>query len=492
MNLIEKLKQSFDRDLAAPACIVDGKVMNRSGFVQLVCLTAMNLHRLGVREGDVLGLTMPHAPVHLATILAIARLGAVSIPLHPALAAETRSVVIKKFGVTKVIALTPESLAHGNGAVFIHANELIRPVQGALSLDFINYQPADDLPARLSLTSGTTGSPNAICYTQEYWVGRIERASLGSDATTRMLPGTLHLAMGNIAAFAALFRGGSVVFQALGSQDALWKSIWRFNVTHAIVTPADLQAITEQTRFEGLAFPSLRDLRVVGGALSDRLFQEASKKVTARISTVYGASEVGLIALADAQTLQQFPNTCGKPGPGVEIQAISPEGDVLPPGEIGEFRVRTPGMPSSYHNNPQRSRERFKDGWYYTGDMGRISPEGYVYLQGRTDTRINISGLKFLPENLETMLERHPRVKVAGVFAVDGASEQEKRLVAAIVPVDKTEPPQDLAQYCQQLQVGLMTPHVFLLVNELPLNLSGKLDRAAMLSRFSPLLAGAL
>lgn len=490
MNLIEKFRQSFDQNLAAPACIVDGKVMNRLDFLRLVCLAAMNLHRMGVREGDVVGLTMPHAPVHLATILAIARLGAVSIPLHPSLAPETRTVVVKKFGVIKLVALSQESLPPSSGAVFIHVEELVKPVQGALSLDFIDYQPADDLPARLSLTSGTTGSPNAICYTQEYWLARIERASLGSDATTRMLPGTLHLAMGNIAALAALFRGGSVVFQALGSQEALWKSIWRYNVTHAIVTPADLHAINEQMRFEGLAFPSLRDLRVVGGALSDRLFQEASKKVTTQISAVYGASEVGLIALADTQTLQNFPNTCGKPGTGVEIQAISPDGDVLPPGEMGEFRVRSPGMPSAYYNNPERTREKFKDGWYYTGDVGWISPEGYVYLQGRTDSQINISGLKFLPENLETILERHPRVKLAGVFAVDGASGQEKRLVATIVPVDKTDPPKDLLQYCQQLQVGLMTPHVFLLVNELPLNLSGKLDRAAMLRLFRPLVPG--
>jgi acyl-coenzyme A synthetase/AMP-(fatty) acid ligase len=275
----------------------------------------------------------------------------------------------------------------------------------------------------------------------------------------------------------------------LGDQEALWSAIWAHNITHAIVTPADLLAITGQLQPDGLAFPSLQQLRVVGGALPDRLYALTRRKVTPHIALPYGTTETSLISWADASDLERFPNSCGKLMPGVELQAMSAQGEPLPAGESGELRVKVPGMAGAYVNNPERSQEKFKDGWFYTGDVGKISAEGYVYIQGRTDTRINMAGIKFFPEEVEAMLEQHPKVKAAGVFLADSGPEQENRLIAAIVPIVKSDPPRDLSRHCQQSQLGLMTPSAFLMVSELPMNLSAKLDRTAMARLFNPLVA---
>jgi long-chain acyl-CoA synthetase len=485
MNITQKFTESFQTNLAAPACIVNGQVMNRRDFLQLVGMACQHLHRLGVKNGDVVGLSLPHAPLHLAAILALARLGAISLPLHGLMPTEHRQELLQRFDAKFVVFANPSDvLAAREQVTLIPATELVKPMFDSKGLDFLDEMPGAQTPARLNLTSGTTGLPNGICYTHQQWLERIERTGIGFDDQTRLLPGSLNLTLGNITALATLFSGGCVVFHALRQPNTFWQAIWSHNVTHAITTPADLMEITSAINVEGVAFPSLKQLRIVGGSISSQLFEETCKKITPHLFLTYGATEVGLITWGDASVASRFPGSVGKARPGVQIEAVSPEGKVLVVGEVGELRIKVPGMAQAYYNNPERSAEKFRDGWFYTGDIGKVNAVGYVWLQGRNDDKINIAGIKFFPQDVESVLFNHPMVQDVGVFAI--RHNQRDELVAVVVPKESVLTAQALGEYCAQLQMGPLQPTTYLMVTQLPKNPSGKLDRAELAKQFTP------
>ena len=118
--------------------------------------------------------------------------------------------------------------------------------------------------------------------------------------------------------------------------------------------------------------------------------------------------------------------SCGIPTFDTEVKILDPEtGDPLPPGEQGEIVIKNPGVFKGYFNRPQATDETLKDGWVYTGDIGMIDQDGYLYFIGRVKEMIKCSGYSVFPEDVEAMLIKHPAVLQAGVIGVPDARRGE-------------------------------------------------------------------
>ncbi len=487
MNLIEKFQETMGHDLGAPACIYNGRVMSRAQLYQMVCQLSLALHERGVREGDVVGVSLNHSPAHLALLVALARLGAVSLPVHPRTNPAGKLALMKRFGATRVISMKLPASAtdvvaarRAEGIEIIEINTL-KPTgeQKPLSLDFTDYWPKPDLLARIGLTSGTTGAPAAVCYSQAYWVERIATTVEGCDAQTRLMPGNLHLTMGNLAAFAALFAGGVVVFHRQQELASFIETINLHGVTHAMTAPATIKGLAAQLPFAGNAVPSLKYLRFVGGAVSEHLVKLAREKITPNVYLSYGISEVGVIAISSPEVLHKYPDHAGKVKPGVTVEVVDAAGKVLKAGETGELRVKLPSMLPGYYKNEQRTAEKFRDGWFYTSDIGSVDKNGLIKIDGRSDDKINLGGMKFYPERVERVLDAHPEVNEAAIFTMPDKNN-EPVLVAAVVLSHEGKPDQDLVEYCREKKLGNMTPRRFFIVKELPRNPAGKVVRASL------------
>jgi acyl-coenzyme A synthetase/AMP-(fatty) acid ligase len=481
--LIDKFLSVMQVSPAAPACIYQGRVMNRAQLHQMVCHFAQALHECGVSEGETVGVSLNHSPAHLAVIVALARLGAISLPLHPSTPPAGKLRLMKQFGSKRAITMKPEQAATGSlqapaGIDVIGLDELnpkgeVKP----LDLSFSEYWPQAATLGRIGLTSGTTGQPNAICYSHEYWLHRIATTVENCDESTRLMPGNLHLTMGNIGAFAALFGGGVVVFHKQHDLASFMDSINLHAVTHAMMAPAMIKDVAARIAFEGDAFPSLKYLRIVGGGLSEHLVQLVQSRITPAVYLPYGISEVGAISMATPELLRSHPDHAGQLKPGVLVEAIDDAGQVLPAGEVGELRVQVPGMPQAYYMNPERTAQKFRAGWFYTSDMGCVTRDGLVKIEGRNDDRINLGGVKLYPERVEAVLNAHPEVKEAAVFAMPD-KEGNKVLVAAVVASHEGALKHKLTDYCRERALGQLTPKQFFLVKELPRNPTGKIIRA--------------
>lgn len=479
MNLLDRVREGLFRNPSAPAAIHQDKVITAGAFYSLFCEVTRRLHSMKVVEGDVVGVTMDHSPLHCAVLLALARLGAVSLPLHPNLPLSGRAELSKKFAVSKIIGPEKAGDVEGIPSIRLGAFDL-RSAND--DLDEITFTPDESTPARIALTSGTTGMPSGILYTHGYWIERIENTVDAVDSSSRVIPGDLHLTLGNLFAFAALMNGGVMVFQrTLNLQDFL-ASINLHAVTHAMMPPAVVSQIIPHLPREGTLFPTLKHLRIVGGDLPASMSKTLLSRFSPNIYYPYGISEIGAISMADPELLATRSGCAGVARPGVCIEVVGETGQPVIAGASGEIRVSRPGMPQGYYQDPEKTAQKFRDGWFYTGDIGHLDADGALFIEGRIDDRINVGGKKFNPVNIESLLCKHPQVKDAAVFPFE--MESGAKVIAAAIVSERADIEAELPDFCKTAGMGELTPQRFMLINELPRNPSGKLVRTALSGLF--------
>ncbi|MBL8552789.1 MAG: acyl--CoA ligase [Phenylobacterium sp.] len=210
-----------------------------------------------------------------------------------------------------------------------------------------------------------------------------------------------------------------------------------------------------------------------GSLLPPALAREARLRLTPDIRVIYGATEAGLSLVGDAADLEAFPGAVGYPPAGAIVEIVGDDGVPLPPGEPGHLRVRGDRMLSGYLGDPKATAERFRDGWFITGDVARRLADGRVVLEGRADDRMNLGGLKVMPAAIEEPALECPGVLDAACFAVPGPDGLDRAwLAVATVPgFDRDSLLAHLATY-----PAIPVPS-FAWTEEIPRNDMGKVDR---------------
>ena len=214
-----------------------------------------------------------------------------------------------------------------------------------------------------------------------------------------------------------------------------------------------------------------------GGAVSPALRDALSRRLSPRLGVLYGASEYGGVAIADERTLAEHPDSVGRVLPWLQVEAIDAQGRPVPPGDVGEIRIRgLAGFPG-YHDDPEATAASLRDGWFHPGDLGRVTPDGLVFIDGRIDDVLNVGGIKVLPARIEAVLEAHPDVAESAAFAASGP-DGTKVLMAAVVcrgPFDEAA----LLAHCRT-QLGTTAPQRLMRLQALPRNDAGKLVRRTL------------
>ncbi|MGZ5032130.1 MAG: class I adenylate-forming enzyme family protein [Usitatibacter sp.] len=472
MRLIERVLQSVERSPDAPAFIANDKPITYRALLALLSNAVSHLHRQGVRAGDPVALTMSQSPLHVITFLALARLGALVVPVTPFLRPEDKLAVFRKFEIRTAVSDRTDAGVAGCklillGSMGARGNET--------ALDAGGFQPDDDTPLRIALTSGTTGPPKGVLFTHRTFVARLDRMQCHVVEIPRVLPPNLHSTAPLNLALHALCLGGAVVFPAGYDNVPFFDAIRRHGVTHVGLPPANLALMLAALPEGGPHFPSVRHLRIMGGTPGTTLVQLALRRFTDAVYVSYGLGETGHAAMATPATLAREPRSAGLPGPGVRIEVLDEAGRALPAGATGEIRVSIPGMPTGYFGPDAGDRSRFRDGWFYPGDRGHLSPEGLVFLEGRIDDIINMGGRKVSPSFVESVLEDHPSVREAAVF-VAGEGVGGTRIAAAIVPAGPIDWSALNAYALRELDVR--APVAYYEAASLPRNAMGKLQRA--------------
>jgi acyl-coenzyme A synthetase/AMP-(fatty) acid ligase len=483
--LVDRILETVARAPEAPAIIAGDAAITYRALLALLSNTVKHLHERGVKPGDVVALTMGQAPMQLILLIALARLGAIVVSVPPVYRLPERTEIYRRFAIGTVVSEWGDAGVEGTKSIV---------VQGASArgdeshLDFGGFVPTAATPMRIGLTSGTTGTPKGVLQTHGGFVDRMDRMACGEGRNARVIPPSLHItAAVNLALF-ALCAGGSVVFPRDYENASFFDAILRKGVTHVGLPPVHLALMLQGLPLDQPAFPSIRHLRLMGGTPSAALLDLARTRFSPHLYLPYAISEIGVVSMAGPGELASAPGTSGRIEPGVRLEVLDEEGAPLPAGRSGEIRVAIEGMPAGYHGPDFADRTRFRDGWFYPGDRGHVSPEGLVFIEGRSDDIVNVGGRKVTPVFIERILEEHPAVREVAVF-VSGEGMEGTRLAAAIVasgPIDW----RDLQSFAQS-RLSVLAPSRYFLVTSLPRNAMGKLVRDGLLEWVQARAAGA-
>lgn len=439
----------------APALVWDGGALTWRELELRAGGLARRLSRQGVRAGDTIALLLPNGWRFVAALWGALKLGATVAPLNPLLSAGERDRI----------------LAH---------------LEPALVVDEVREEEAvtdsadGEAPALILYTSGSTGRPKgtvlshaALRRANESWAGPVMRLT-PQDVVLAALP-LAHSFGLNGALLAPLLAGATVAIQERFSPEETLRAIARHGVTVLPAVATMFQRMLEVPGVSEAACSSLR-LAVSGAAPCPwDLAQAWRRRTGVRIVRGYGMTELfrPISYLADDPT--DLPDAIGRPVPGVEARVVDPEGQALEAGEAGELLIRTPAAMDGYLRAEEETRAVIQDGWFKTGDLATISPEGFVSVVGRKKDLILRGGYSVVPGEVEAALLDHPAVAEAAVVGTPHPELGEE--VAAFVTLrpGARADADELVAFCRERLAAFKYPRRVSLVAELPKSATGKI-----------------
>jgi len=342
-------------------------------------------------------------------------------------------------------------------------------------------QSADDI-CRIHLTSGTTGDFKAVAFTHRMLFERIARHEF---LFGNRLPACarIFLNVGVAASFGfrflldVLWRGGTLFFPGDRLESTL-QAFDRHGIQAMISAPYGLAKFVE---FCGTSRSLQGPIDVIvsaGSLLSAALSQQVRARLCPNLISVYGSTETNTIATAPAQAIADVPGAVGFVAPDVTVEILDEAGRQVPDSTEGIVRLRSPYSVSGYLGDAEETAKVFRNGWFYPGDIGRVTRENLLVISGREKEILNLGGAKLRPQSIEQALASFPGVVEAAAFGVTDRLGIDEPW-AAIVCGSKLDE-NELRAHCRQLLPGAHVPVRFVTVDALPRNATGKLDRTRL------------
>lgn len=352
-------------------------------------------------------------------------------------------------------------------------------------------QPRPSDPAIIILSSGSTGTPKGIVHSNGNFVRwmRAAPALFGhvSHSTRLLVLVGTSFAAWPFSSIPVLYAGGSLVLMEGFTPESFCELIEREKATMAGPVPTMIRmlepAITD--RFD---LSSLRMILCAGEPPSPTDIERVRSWADTDIRCLYLASESAPGAatyweLRDQELLGK-PVCAGRPVPGADLRVVDPDGgidDLRPTGQSGEILLRGPTLATGYLNNPELTARRFVDGWWRSGDLGHVDADGYLHVEGRTDNTINSGGIKVQGEEVEICLIAHPGVSQVAVIGIPDPKWGHRIEAHVVVAAGVGEA--ELREHCRQQLASFKQPKTYVFHEQLPVGVTGKLDRPALRRR---------
>ena len=351
-------------------------------------------------------------------------------------------------------------------------------------------------PLLIYFTSGTVSQPKMVEHDQSYALGHVATARFWHDIG----PGDRHWTVSDTgwakAAWGGLFgqwhEHATVVQVALTRPDPnlVLEIIARHRIT-SFCAPPTLYRQLILCDFSGHDLGALRHCTSAGEPLNPEVIRVWKEKVGLQIYDGYGQTESTLL-VANYPSLPIRPGSMGKPVPGYDVAIRSEDGSPVPDGVAGAIAVRSEphpvGLFRGYFEDPVATADRFRNGWYFTGDRGARDADGYIWFEGRDDDVITSSAYRIGPFEVESALIEHPAVAEAGV--VGRPDEQRTEIVCAFVILapgysGSPELTKALQDHVKRTTAPYKYPREIRYVDTLPKTVSGKIRRSELRASFA-------
>lgn len=459
----------------------------------------------GISTGDRVAIELPNCPEWATTCLAIARLGAVLVPINPSLGlhelkyqlrhAEARALV----GGESVCGVDYRELCEDAGRELpdlrflsvVGSDDLWydhRTLQFASLVERgraapdVAWRTRDDDPLAILYTSGTLGKPKGVVLTHRNLgfaarrVAEVLELGRGDRVLGAVPPFTV---FGMQVLISTLISGATLVLEPVFTPAETLRLIERERVTVCHGVPTMFQLLMRDPSFGSRNLSTVRTGIIAGSPVSPELVRQVRRWNDVQIA--YGLTETGptVTITRPADSPERRERTVGRPVAGVEVRLVDVKSDELhDAGLAGELAVKGPNLMTGYHRMPLETKRSFtEDGFFLTGDLATLDQEGYVTIVGRRQEMIIRGGQKIFPRGLEDLLRTHPAVDDACVVGVPHEIMGEL-VCACVVPVEGAiVTGEELREFCREQVADDKTPDLVRFFDAFPMTGSGKVKR---------------
>ncbi len=473
----------------------EGQVVSYAELNQRVDALAQGLTRLGLRSGDRVMLWLRNCPEFIETLFACWKLGLVAVPVNSRLTGADVA-----FQATDCGAL---ALVHGPEFAPEAERVSVQHCIGTMESGEIGYESllatnlgapdqtrwvADQSPAWLFYTSGTTGQPKGATLTH----GNLTFVTMAWCADLHCLQPedvVLHCAPlshgAGFHALASVARGAKSVILPRFDPPAVLEAMTRHRVTATWLVPTQIRMLLDEESLERADLSNLECVVYGGSPMYLDDLREALERIGPVFCQLYGQGESPMTITylrRQEHRLERFDPeilaSAGIPRTGMEVRVADAEDGPLPPGETGEILLRGPAVMAGYWGLPEATAAALRGGWLHTGDVGRWDDRGYLYLLDRLKDVIITGGSNVYAREVEDLLLCHPAVHEAAVFGVPHRIWGEA--VTAVVVGSLSLTSEDISDFCRRRLADYKRPKHVYVVSGIPKNAYGKVLKSEL------------
>ena len=498
------------------ATVFDGQPTTYAGLASRANRLANALAAHGVGPGDRVAILDVNTPQHLELYFAAARLDAIYVPLN---FRGTEKELLPPLETAQPVALLA-------GARYVPLVEGVRSAAPSLSLlimmdgeeregwtayeallesgedEELRFPQGDDsAPAALLFTAGTTGRPKGVTLTQasftSYILSNVEAADPDIEEPSLLTVPFYHVA-GLQAALTSVYGGRTLVMQRQFEAREWMDLVERESVQRALLVPTMLRQLLDHPDFGHHDLSSLRIITYGGASMPPPLIERAVAALPhCQFINAFGQTETGsTIAMVPPEdhVLEGPPelverrrrhlSSIGRPLPDVEVRIVDEAGAPMSTGQVGEIVARGPRLMTGYWGQEPETGQVLRNGWLYTGDLGHMDEDGYIYLAGRAKDFIKRGGEMVSPEEVENVLHACPGIQEAAVIGVPDETWGERVTAVVVARPGASVTEEELLERCQEHLARFKRPESVVFVDELPRNPMGKVLKRELRERY--------
>ncbi|MFG2310943.1 class I adenylate-forming enzyme family protein [Streptomyces sp. NPDC048566] len=481
-QLLERNRQCFPE---RTALVDEQRAVTWLQFHERTLELARGLSELGIEHGDRVAVLSKDRIEVLETYFALARLGALFVPLNHSLAVPEVAGIVAQVGAVAVF---------GESELLDRHPELPPSVRIRMAFDKPAFEAlgavtppraltpvADTDPVAVLHTSATTGQAKGVTVDSASFraiaLGWLVSARPTDDIVMVNCCPLYHGSM--VVSLTYMAAGATIVLMPGFTPQRALAAVERHRATHMWLVPQMLRFMLQAKGADRTDLSTLREILYGAAPMPLDVYEEAVGRLGCGFRQVYGMTEVGgpFVTLgpdehpAPGDVTARIP--CGRVIPGMSARSVGPDGTELPGGEIGEIVVRGPGVMQGYWNDPEATREIRLDGWIRTGDLGFVDDAGRIHLVDRTKDLIIRAGQNVYPSEIERALMSHPAVRDAAVVGIPDEDYGEVPL-AYVVAEPGTEST-ELLRHVSQLLAPYKRPRRVEFIEQVPRNPAGKI-----------------
>ena len=460
---------------------------------------AGGLTAAGLADGDVCILMMPSCPRFIVTYYALAKIGAVIVPVNFLYKSHELAHIFRDSGARAFIGMEPYLSEPGKVLANLPGLDIriasgIKEATGYIPLEsldgpdtFPTYPARDDDTLAVLYTSGTTGSPKGAMLTHKNLTSNAMtvadmRDYEPDDVVIGVLP--LYHIFGQTSVLnASIYKGMTLhLFRQFDEKDVI-SLIETEARTLLFAVPTILNRLLMETDHTGIKRSSLRFCVSGGASLPVEVLRKFEKRFETKIYEGYGLSECSPVCIENPFRGKTKPGSIGIPIPGFEARIVDESGRDVDTGQVGELIVKGPGVMKGYLNRPEETAGTIIDGWLHTGDLARKDQEGYITIVDRKKDMIIRGGYNVYPREIEEILFEHPDVAEAGVYGIPHEDLGEEVAADIVLKNDAQATEDGIRRFVREKVAPYKYPRRIHFVNDLPKSHTGKILKRELKKR---------